>query len=809
MTKLSEEKREVLSFIDAILTMIEKYPTLNWGGMFSNLSVSASVNPFDFLLSIIGRFVTEEQMRDWLVKILTYSLPGIEIAIKGVLLANLKESIDCLNDPRIPEWMRKNPFSQIITEDGQSKVSNDDRGIIIDLKSIDYANMLSYSPMSQEGSHKYFGTASYYTFDSGAFKDRKFYTYANVVTEIMKFGESQNSDVPSIYDVIDKSQINSVYELARAVDFNAFLWFVKNKARFLNPQEINGNISSSTLQTVVTYEDGEVIKQPFQNCRNKTILSYLDGVKITATDSFPQPFTVGSTFIQSFSNESEKKYINTISLCFKEEVNPTQPMVSNNDVDLFGIDESYNVLDEVAVTESAPKTYNYHIAPVSSNWNSANWYVNSGTYFNFLRREENRVKRDYGKDFPLCNIEVVDKDNAQRLGLYSYDDCVKFTILPAPFVSHLNKRILFNAKGEADKNGHFTVIPTSGETISGTTTIAYTLQKGHKLYVDLLTSEYYLDNEEGRLTELIECYPGLTVYDFNYNFVMGMQLYDPTVVASQLIEAATNLRYSSVGGINFGLNKTEAAYQMRIAEVINKMITSEASYGVSDCYFSFSNNKFTEMLEKAELKRSNAYDFNIENQAATTISMNDVYDMLNEFNDNGTLVENQDVLTRAISTATVRITEEVLGEDKYNIRVSLIEQMIKSLVFILVSTLLTPKIILLFKVNRELLGKQNMDLSFEEFLESIMGLITKIILEIRELILRELLSWALDLLKTIAEKMASMLFLEQIEYYTRILRALLKACSFKFPKTKVLDTQLDVVNYADIDQVEESPIQEC
>ena len=208
---------------------------------------------------------------------------------------------------------------------------------------------------------------------------------------------------------------------------------------------------------------------------------------------------------------------------------------------------------------------------------------------------------------------------------------------------------------------------------------------------------------------------------------MGMQLYDPTVVASQLIEAATNLRYSAVGGINFGLNKTEAAYQMRIAEVINKMITSEGSYGVSDCYFSFSNNKFTEMLEKAELKRSNAYDFNIENQAATTISMNDVYDMLNEFNDNGTLVENQDVLTRAISTATVRITEEVLGEDKYNLRVGLIEQMIKSLVFILVSTLLTPKIILLFKVNRELLGKRNVDLSFEEFLESIMGLITKII----------------------------------------------------------------------------------
>ena len=54
-----------------------------------------------------------------------------------------------------------------------------------------------------------------------------------------------------------------------------------------------------------------------------------------------------------------------------------------------------------------------------------------------------------------------------------------------------------------------------------------------------------------------------------------------------------------------------------------------------------------------------------------------------------------------------------------------------------------------------------------------------------------------------------MLALEQIEYYTRILRGLLKACAFKFPKRKLLDSQLDNVDYADIDPIELPKSNEC
>ena len=843
MSKLSEDKRELLAYIDAILTMIEKYPTFSLGNMFSDINVGVGVNPFDFLLSIITKFVSYEEMVDWLVNFLTVSLPSIELAVKGILLSNLKGTIDCVNDPRIPEWMRKNPYDCIINSEDTNGVYDTDRGIVVNLRSIDYSNILSKSPMSEDGCHNYFGTMSYYTFDKSELKGKKYYSYPNAIRAIKQIADKKESgeavDVPQVDDIINKSQINSVYELARAKDFNAFLWFAKNKARFTQYTLIEGDISASTCEVTKKYENGtSVTKQPFSGCEDsdkKNILTYLNGkdVSIEANGSFSMPFSDGSVLLQKY----KKNYINVLSLCFKHEVESQQKNNTSDSITSDGIkaQQSNNIISSISET----KTHKYHFAPVSSNWKSANWYVNSGTYFNFLLPEKNRKARDYNKDFPICNVELIDKSNASKLGLYSLDDCIRFTILPAPFI-HVPqigvdaetkkkfpfldvdvdaepiwrfKRLLFNEKGEADKNGHYTVIPTEKETIkndNGERFTKYHLQNDkNSVFVSWDTGSYELQGET-KLTELIECYPGLTVYDFNYNFVMGMQLYDPAVVASQLIEVATNLAKSTLGniGLGFKMNKTDTAYQMRISEIIKKALDPK-SYETSDCFFTFSNNRFTELLDKAELKRSNAYNFATTENSGVTVSINSAYDILNEFSDDATLNENKNVITKAINEVTAKITDEVLPSDKYNIQLSLVQELIKSLVFVIVNTLLTPKIVLLFKVNRELLGDSKYDLSLEEFIESIIGLLTGIINEIVDLILRELLNWVMSILKELCEKLAGMLALEQIEYYTRILRGLLKACAFKFPKRKLLDSQLDNVDYADIDPIELPKSNEC
>jgi hypothetical protein len=88
-------------------------------------------------------------------------------------------------------------------------------------------------------------------------------------------------------------------------------------------------------------------------------------------------------------------------------------------------------------------------------------------------------------------------------------------------------------------------------------------------------------------------------------------------------------------------------------------------------------------------------------------------------------------------------------------------------------------------------------------------LITEIVTEIRDLILNELLDWALNILRELAEELASMLALEQVEYYSKLMKLLLKACAFKASHRAALDSKLDEVDYADIDEVDEPTTTEC
>lgn len=830
MSKLSDDKREVLAYIDAILTMIEKYPTFNLGNIASNINLGVSVNPFDFLLSIISKKVTDSEMIDWLVNILTYSLPAIELGVKGVLLSNLKQTIDCNNDPRIPMWLRQDINGSEVGGGGIS--INNERGFIFNVKNIDYNNLLSYSPLSERGQMKYFGTKTYYKFNVKDLSDVKYYSYYDAVNAIMKMEEDAKNDpnygiVPTTNDLVKYSEIDSVYELARASDFNAFLWFVINKAYFTKHTEIKEpDIRNYSISYNV--DGGTIERKPFSiNSGETSVLDCFNG-EFKTTGLLPLPFTQGSTIIQK--NGDGGGYYKTLSMCLKMTSTKVEiPPIPDDDGFDFG---DTNVIDETVVTASAPKNNNFTFVPVSSNYRSANWYVNSGTYYNFLKPEENRIPRDYNKDFALCNLECLGikelsnaKVNGEPFPYVSEETYLRFTILPAPLihtpamgVSIVNnqlkyegeaiwrfKRILFNEKGEPDSKGHFTVSTTSRIDDEILNQTKYTLSTGGEVIVNWEDGSYYLNGDK---TNLIECYPGLTVYDFNYNYVMGMQLFDPAVVASQLIEMATNIAMFGTLGINLSVNKTESAYQMRVAEIVKNIVESTA-FEASDCFYSFSNEKYNDMLEKSELKRSQGYAFSDSSTHAANVSLDEAYSILSEFDDNATLNENKEVITRAITTATAKITEEVLPEDRYNVKLNLVQELIKGLVMIIVESLLTPKIILLFEVNKQLMGGHDENLTLEDFLNAISGLITAIVVEIRDIILRELLNWALSILTELLEKLSSMLVMEQIEYYTRLMKGLLKACKIKFPSRKALDSQLDNVDYADIDEIDKPITSEC
>ena len=744
MSNLSEEQRDILSRIDAILTMVEKIPK-------NEYNFTVLVNPFDFLMEIISKKVSFDEMMDWLVNFLTVVIPKIEPVVKGVILAKLKERIDCNNDPRIPYWMRKDIWNLN---------PNNDEGIIFELYDIDYKGMLNVSPLSSLGYNYYNGTRILFRINDERLKENIYYTYKDAVLECIDY----NIDIANI---IDESEISNVYELARAKDFNAFLWFVIHKGSFTN--FVNPPVDFNPLKHY-NKETGEALFVPPYN----------------PGDALKTNYTVKSICIRSIG----------------ENVNSN---VTDDDK------LKNNVSDNITVNNLSKKKYNYTIVPISSDFDSVNWYVNRDEYFNFLKKEEDREPRDYTKEFGICNLKYL---NRVTLKDYNGNDfvtnnAIKFTILPKPFV-HVPrngepawrfKRILFDADGNPDKKGKYSVNATNPTDMG--TSYRYDCGNGFSLDINKESGEYKIIGDKDNLNNVLyECYPGLTVYEFNYDFLMSVKLFDAVTITSQLLNLISDIRFGGVAA-NLHISKTETSYQMRISEIVKNIVESTA-YEVSDCFYTFDNDKYASMMHDAEVKRSQMYPFNKngENELSSSSDSDKAIDILGSFNEKATLNERKDTIKRAITKATASIIDEVLPEDKYNVKFNIITDIIRSLTNILVESIITPKVILLFEVNKELLGDRSKTLSIEEFIKSIEDVIVGIVREIRDLILKEMLDWAMSILQELFNILRDELIKEQLEYYSKLMKLLLKACAFKINHRKPLDSELDNVDYADIDEIE-------
>ena len=714
MADFAKDQNDALACIDSVMAFIEKFPKNN-----PSVTVIAP-SPFSFLIDICKRLGKYDEMENFVIKMLTSSLPAIEMAVKAVLLSNLKAMISCNSDARIPNEIRQ---PNTLGFDGNYDTGS---GLFYNIHQLDYTNLMSVSPLSDRGKMLYFGTEG----------------------------------------------MTNTMQLARARDFNAFLWFVINKANFPSPTILEGSLPGAFNNLKQNYDRNNLLGEG-----HATSIDRKSGI------------VIGNTFVHRPTNSADKNDIsNIVNVC-----------INSN------YDEEGNIIENTLV-------------PVSNNLKSANWYVDSGSYFDFLLPEEERKPRDYSKEYPIINIRYINSVTANSSYNNSTLNKLQITVLPKPFVYLPRKNepawriqtILFNDKGEPDKNGKLSVrVDNNPITNNETQCIFNVLSNGGRVVNTLIINKsdgvYTLGNttSEG-LLGLYECYPGLTVYKLNYDLVMGMQLFDAKTLAANLLNLAT---YNEIG-IGFSLSKQQIETQLRVSEIIKNVIESDGSE-VSDCFFSFSNDKISEMSKQAELKYLNQELYLGDTNQAVDFDMTSVQNILNEYNSQGNLEENVDVLKRTFAQVSANISEEIPGVIEYNIHCDLITKLLQGLVTSIVDAILSPKIVLLFEINRQILGDDGEPLSFEEFLNMIMSVITSIVKEIVDLILQELLQFVLDQLKPLFELLADKILMEQLTYYKDMITLMLKVC--KFNNKKSTDpNRLDEVNYADIDTPPStSPSNEC
>ena len=710
MASVKKMQEEAMASIDTAKALVDKVLTIMEIMVVDpSVALTFSSNPIGYLIQLLKHLgVTREEIELWLTNFLIYIIPVLEIAVKAILLTNLKNMISCSVDPRIPEKYRKQ--HKAITNYNTSQ----EYGIDINIESIDFMDKLSINPLGKFGSNWYFGLEG----------------------------------------------VEDSYKFARADDMDAFLWFVIHKGKFPNSSAISqlsdiGDIGGQNSKVTPTNGNG----------------SLLSTVDVVYDKDSSSKILLGNTF--KYQGDAH-----VISMCIDRKLGDSGNTIRNT------------------------------LVPVSDDWSSVNWYArradqlgkNLGFGWGDNQKTCNTKYKGKGRDFSkergLCNLQYINQSSSDAPLTGLVNNKIRFTILPKPLI-HIPvlskgeppwrfKKMLFNDKGEYDSNGKYTLVD-----ISDSQDLTY-LDGAVK--IDPKSGAVTVTDKDKVIKNLMECYPGLTVFEFNYDYVMSIKLFDAKVLAHSLMESVLNMNM----GISVGLGVRHQEGTETIKEIIKNILESDDSE-INDCYYTFDNSKYDALLRKAEEKRARQERFgNVTHETGLFDSVNDI---LNEYDANAELHEQVDVLHRAITQAAVTVSEGVEESDKFDVEFNFIFDLIEALTTAIVNSILSPKVLMLLEVNQKIMGGTWEKFTLKDLIQALRAIIVAIVKEIRDMVIQELWKLVLKPLEPIIQMLASILLREQLENYADAILEIIRNSPFIWFRfsNKYEDSKLDTVDYADID----------
>lgn len=442
------------------------------------------------------------------------------------------------------------------------------------------------------------------------------------------------------------------------------------------------------------------------------------------------------------------------------------------------------------------------IVPVSDDEFSVHWYARRADQlgknlgFGWGTTEDGTTKyngkpRDFSKEFAICNLQYINTSSSNGNAPTGWvNERIRFTILPKVEDPYYDKNTqglvtgitipLYDDKGNPTLNGNYTL----------------KVRPDNKPNTPI--------NKEN----LKACYKGLTVYEFNYDYLMSIKLFDAKVLATAIMDGLIDTQV----GFNVKLTKRRREAQDKVREIVKSIIENEDP-AINDCFFTFDNRKYDEMMRKSTERRARAIEFG--NTAATsTRSYESVAEILSEYDANADMNVQEDVISRAIHRASINVSEGVDPKTRYSVELGFATDLVNNLVNGIVFSILTPKVLMLLEINKQLMGDFSDKISFEELLRSMGGVIAGIVKEIRDVVATELFKLVMKQLEPIIVMMGSAIIRESAEEYSDLIREIIANCPHlpSFSKNRLEGTNIENVDYADIDDVRtktETPKENC
>jgi hypothetical protein len=300
-----------------------------------------------------------------------------------------------------------------------------------------------------------------------------------------------------------------------------------------------------------------------------------------------------------------------------------------------------------------------------------------------------------------------------------------------------------------------------------------------------------------------------TIFEFNYDYIMSLKLFNSKTLVANIINAVLGI--SANINPSYSINKEVIAAQ--VGEIVRKII-EEDDTEVTDCHFTFSNDEYERMMSESIKKHNGTYTYN---NTEFDVDYSDVVNAINEISSAADLQKRTQAIKNAFSniTATLAKDGEVIESDSFSFGLSIIYKLLTETVTQIVMQVLSPKVMVLYKINSKVMGDIDPESNtWEYFMREMENLVVSLVKEISDMILQQLYSWLMAQLAPLLEIFTSRILLETIRYYRELIEQIMSACgsmslSFFNGDTNLMEYAIDNVNYADIVPTQISPKKEC
>ena len=306
-----------------------------------------------------------------------------------------------------------------------------------------------------------------------------------------------------------------------------------------------------------------------------------------------------------------------------------------------------------------------------------------------------------------------------------------------------------------------------------------------------------------------------TVFEFNYDYIFSLQLFDTKTLVANIINAMLSLAST----IDIDVRIEKKIVENKISTMIQKVMKQDSDEESQEdsCSTTFSNDEYDNILKKSDLFQNGKFKLGSTQSKLTPDDRNRIIDSISNISTSNNQEEAVGKALNTISSAAANSANIEIA-DSLNFNVNFIYEFLNQTIVEIVMQVLSPKVMMLYAINSAIMGdianvaewKDHFKFnSIDDVLNNFYNLIQSIIKQVLDILIKQLFQFLKDKLMPIIKIFTMQLLLETIRDYKDLITQLITVCGMLGIKIATYadgTLNIDDVNYADIVPSKISPI---